>query len=1002
MRRAVPSVDIGASLNKKVNRGTNCLNHDPITGMLAPNMSSDFHPSITAVLGPTNTGKTHLAIERMCAHSSGAIGFPLRLLAREVYDRVRAIKGDNRVALLTGEERIVPDQARWFLATMESLPMERDLAFMGVDEAQLGADPERGHIFTDRMLHARGREETMILGAETLRPMVRALVPDAEIVTRPRFSTLSYAGAKKLSRLPPRSAIVAFSVEEVYAVAEMLRRFRGGAAVVMGALSPHTRNKQVEMFQNGEVDYLVATDAIGMGLNMDVNHIAFASLRKFDGTRQRRLLPTEMAQIAGRAGRHQRDGTFGTLAGERGGNNEFTPEEIAAIEDNRFQPLSQLYWRDAQPRTDSLETLIADLERKPGRGELRAAPEAVDLAVLRRLAADPAIAAQVRGPKAVRRLWEACSLPDFRKLGADHHARFVAQLWHDLSRGHGHLPHSFMARKIAELDTVQGDVDVLAGRIAAIRTWAYIAQRPDWLANPAEMAERARGVEQKLSDALHRALAQRFVDRRTTVLMRQVGKDAGLLPVTLDENQVVKVDGEPIGSLRGFAFVVDADARHADRKLLLAAAEKYLGEMLTGRAAELTGEDEKLFTLAADKTGRTGIVWRDNVVAWLEKGPDILHPRIVPDRSLDLLPEAVGARVLAHLAAMVEAKVARVMMPLHKAEERTRDPACAAPSRALFVQMIEGGGVMRRSDAAPMLAALDADARSGLRRSGVNIGTLSLFMHLMIKPAAQEMFALLQSVHRGTAAPDTSAIESFAPVVPAPDRGPPPPAYLGFGDQWLRADMAEKLIRAAHLGRTDTEAFPIDEALPISMGLDQASYHAMLRDAGFRRADAPAPAEKDAPVAAPAEEDAPPAAAPAGPQPETDTGQAALTASATPDTLETEAAPETPTDPPAEAADASDAADAADMPGGHVPVPTPVFYWTWRGIKKRPQQGQQPRPRKNDKPGPKPERPPRPAARSAPHKAADPNSPFAILGNMKLESGKKDGKTRGKADAGKP
>src|SRR5919107_1010715 len=327
-------------------------------------MSEFARAPLTAILGPTNTGKTHLAVERMAAHSSGMIGFPLRLLAREVYDRVVAMKGANRVALITGEEKIVPKDARWFLCTAESMPMDRDFAFVAVDEAQLGADPERGHVFTDRMLHARGREETMILGSESLAPMVRSLLPEAEIVGRPRFSTLSYAGPAKLSRLPPRSAIVAFSAEQVYAVAEMLRRMRGGAAVVMGALSPRTRNAQVAMYQVGEVDYLVATDAIGMGLNMDVSHVAFAGLTKFDGRRRRRT-PAEMAQIAGRAGRHQRDGTFGALTLEGELSAEFRPEEIEAIEEHRFAPLDHLYWRDGDPDVRSVDALIRSLERRP-------------------------------------------------------------------------------------------------------------------------------------------------------------------------------------------------------------------------------------------------------------------------------------------------------------------------------------------------------------------------------------------------------------------------------------------------------------------------------------------------------------------------------------------------------------------------------------------------------------------------------------------------------------
>src|SRR4051812_21604818 len=404
---------------------------------------------VRAILGPTNTGKTYLAIERMCGHSSGVIGFPLRLLAREVYDRVVAIKGEKQVALLTGEERIVPPTARYFLCTAESMPVpsantqegdfQRDFAFAAIDEAQLGIDPERGHVFTDRMLRARGREETLILGSATLKPIIRELLPEAEIVSRPRFSTLRYSGSVKLARLPPRSAIVAFSADQVYALAEMLRRFKGGAAVVMGALSPATRNAQVAMFQRGEVDYLVATDAIGMGLNMDVAHVAFAGLEKFDGRRDRRLSIAEMAQIAGRAGRHQKDGSFGTLGltEETGG---FTEEEIAAIEEHRFRPLDFVYWRNAQLDFTDVRTLIRSLEKKSDDPILRSAPEAIDLAVLKLVAEDPAIAA--RRSAQARRLWSVCGLPDFRKVGPMHHARMVRRLFSYVGEG-GHIPHEW-------------------------------------------------------------------------------------------------------------------------------------------------------------------------------------------------------------------------------------------------------------------------------------------------------------------------------------------------------------------------------------------------------------------------------------------------------------------------------------------------------------------------------------------------------------------------------
>ncbi|RYD48927.1 MAG: helicase, partial [Sphingomonadales bacterium] len=612
-------------------------------------MSQFARSPITAVLGPTNTGKTHLAVERMCGHASGMIGFPLRLLAREIYDRVVRIKGEANVALVTGEEKIVPPNAKWFLCTAESMPLDREFAFVGLDEAQLGADPERGHVFTDRLLRARGFAETMILGSDSLKPMLRALVPDAEIIGRPRFSTLSYAGAKKLSRLAKRSAIVAFSVEEVYAVAETLRRLRGGTAVVMGALSPRTRNAQVEMFQSGEVDYLVATDAIGMGLNLDVHHVAFASLSKFDGRRQRRLTVAEMAQIAGRAGRHQRDGTFGAL--HEDGPNAFTPEEVLNIEAHRVKPLEKLFWREGEPDFASVDDIIASLEAKPAHEVLRAAPQAIDLAVLKRLADEQWVRDRVRSPFMVARLWAACGLPDFRKLGVDPHTRFVGRLFGHLSEGRGHVPHQWFADEIQRLDNMGGDVETLAGRIAAARSWAYIAHRLDWLEDPHHWAQRTRAIEEKLSDALHASLTQRFVDKRTTVLLRQIGANVSNLPVEIGPEGEVSVEEHVLGRLEGFRFTVDSAARAADKRMLLSAAEKRLAGELRKRGAALAqASDDELFLVPRRRPGpsiglpATGarpspgnIEWQGIEVAYLQSGPNLARPKIVLDRALDIL-----------------------------------------------------------------------------------------------------------------------------------------------------------------------------------------------------------------------------------------------------------------------------------------------------------------------------------------------------------------------------
>jgi ATP-dependent RNA helicase SUPV3L1/SUV3 len=807
--------------------------------------------TVTAVLGPTNTGKTHLAIERMSAHSSGLIGFPLRLLAREVYDRVVAIKGPKEVALVTGEERIVPPGARWFLSTAESMPLQdgRDFSFVAIDEAQLGAHAERGHVFTDRILNARGRDETMILGSEALAPMVRALVPDAEITTRPRFSTLSYAGIKKLSRLPPRSAIVAFSAEEVYAVAEMLRRFRGGAAVVMGALSPATRNAQVAMYQAGEVDYLVATDAIGMGLNMDVEHVAFASLYKYDGARRRRLTLPEMAQIAGRAGRHQRDGTFGSVAGRA--DAQFSDEEIERIEQHHFPPLKSLFWRDSAPRFDSLGHLIEDLERLPSSPVLKPAPEAIDLAVLRRLADDPQIGTSVRGTAAVRRFWSVCSLPDFQHRGAEHHASFVSQLWQHLGQGMGHIPVDFIARRIADLDQVQGDVEKLGARIAAIRTWSYVAQRRDWLADPAEMAGRARAVEERLSDALHKALAQRFVDRRTAVLLRGLGGDASLLPVTLEEGDAICVDGEPIGKLNGFAFVVDAQARLADRKLLLAAADRHLPGLLARRARELVGDAPDALAIAADDKGRPALMWRGQRIGQIVRGASLAHPKFQPDRALEALPRGDHETLLAHVAAWLEGQLGTPLAPVRALTKAAEDRRCSGPLRALLVQLIDAGGAMPRVQAEGLIAALDPAARQVLQRLGVRLGSLDVFCAAMIRPDCQRVLGLVRAVQANgpmpsATDPQVAALRTVVPASVLPPAGHP--AYRILGDQALRIDMAEKLIRAAHDRRGQAASFAIDPALAISMGLHAANADRLMRAAGFRRDGAKPEATDTAPL----------------------------------------------------------------------------------------------------------------------------------------------------------
>ncbi len=788
-------------------------------------MGAQDNSTVKAVLGPTNTGKTYLATERLCGHASGMIGFPLRLLAREVYDRVVAIKGPKEVGLITGEEKIMPPGARWLLCTAESMPRDRDVAFAALDEGQLGADPERGHIFTDRMLNVRGREETMILGSESLRPLVRSLIPDAEIIKRPRFSTLSYAGAKKLSRLPKRTAIVAFSAGEVYAVAEMLRRARGGAAVVMGALSPRTRNAQVAMYQAGEVDYLVATDAIGMGLNMDIGHIAFASLNKFDGRRQRRLTVAEMAQIAGRAGRHQKDGTFGSLGGEEG-PAAFRPEEIEAIEEHSFPKLEHIYWRDGDPDVSSVDALIGALETKPTEACLRAAPEAVDLAVLKRLAEDPMVRDRARHPAMVARLWAACGLPDFRKVGPDHHARTIARVFRHISENNGYLPVAWFADELARLDRVEGDIDTLGGRIAAVRTWSYIAQRPDWLEDPAHWAARAAALEEKLSDALHARLTERFVDRRTAVLMREIGNDPALLDVDVRDDGIVLVEDEAIGRLDGFAFTVDPVARTGDRKRLLAAAERRLPKERARRAASLVAAPDTDFALDSETLA---ITWNGHIMARLTTGRSLIEPRIRPDPALDTLSAIDREHVIVRVEQWFASTLRRSITPLIAMTQSASDLFTPAHVRALLAPLAANGGSIDRHDVERAVAELDAEDRRMLRQSGLIVGTLDVFDPRLLKPEALRLIAVLTAIYSKT--PCSPLPPPSATVVQLPGRIP---GFRAFATKQVRIDLVERIARALHDKRKMSAAFVPDPALAVSFGIDVATYDKILRACGFR------------------------------------------------------------------------------------------------------------------------------------------------------------------------
>ncbi len=689
---------------------------------------------VTAVLGPTNTGKTHLAIERMTAHSSGLIGLPLRLLAREVYNRVVEKVGADAVALVTGEEKIKPANPRYWVATAEAMPRDLNVAFVAVDEIQLAADFDRGHVFTDHLLNRRGREETLLLGSATMKPLVERLMPGATIVARPRLSSLTYAGEKKLTRLPPRSAIVAFSQEEVYAIAELIRRQRGGAAVVLGALSPRTRNAQVELFQSGDVDHIIATDAIGMGLNLDIHHVAFAGDSKFDGHYHRRLTAAEFGQVAGRAGRHLRDGTFGTT----GRCRPFDAPLIEDLENHVFDPVRMIHWRNPDIDLRTADTLRQSLAVSPEEDGLVRAPRADDETVFDLAAADSDIRALIQSRDGVAKLWELCALPDYRKVAPHAHAELVGQVF-GFVHEKGAIPEDWFQRQVNLCDRIDGDMDTLSARIAQIRTWTFCANR-DWLAHPLHWQGVTRTIEDKLSDALHEKLTARFVDRRTSVLMRRL-RENKMLEAEVTATGDVTVEGQPVGRLQGFRFTPEAGATGAEAKALSAAALKALASEIEARAAKLAAAPDESFALALDGAIR----WIGEPVAKLQAGEKVLEPRFVLLAD-EQLAGAARESVEARLTLWLKAHVHKLLGPLLTLESGV---GLEGISRGIAYQLAEHLGVLDRAVVQSEMKTLEQDARANLRKLGVRFGAYHLTTPMLLKPAPRALAAQLWALKHG-------------------------------------------------------------------------------------------------------------------------------------------------------------------------------------------------------------------------------------------------------------
>ncbi|MDO6590265.1 disulfide oxidoreductase [Loktanella sp. D2R18] len=891
---------------------------------------------ITAVLGPTNTGKTHYAIQRMLSHRTGVIGLPLRLLAREVYDRIVAVRGPGVVALITGEERIVPPRAAYWVCTVEAMPEGMGADFLAIDEIQLCADPERGHVFTDRLLHARGLHETLFLGADTMRGAISAMVPEAQFMYRDRMSQLTYTGSKKISRMPARAAIVGFSVENVYAIAELLRRTKGGAAVVMGALSPRTRNAQVEMYQNGDVDYLVATDAIGMGLNLDISHVAFSSLIKFDGHRMRHLQPQELAQIAGRAGRHIENGTFGVT-----GEAPPLDEEVAeAITEHQFAPVNKLHWRNSRLQFGSVKRLIATLEERTDDRWLTRVRESDDLKALKALSGDTEVAARASDGPSVKLLWEVCRVPDFRGISAGEHANLLTHIYNDLHQL-GHVSANWFGLQVRRIDRVDGDIDTLSKRLAYIRTWTYVAQRNGWLRDENHWRDETRAVEDRLSDALHSALTQRFVDRRTSILLRRLKQKESLLADVNDKGEVT-VEGEFVGRLEGFQFRMDKAGSPDEAKTLRQASVQALVPQFHLLADRFYNAPDP----EIDFTEQGGLMWGDQAVGKLVAGSDPFKPGVAAFVD-DEAGEDVAAKVQRRLQHFIDRKIAAGFEGLLALKN---DETLTGAAKGFAYRMAEGFGIITRGEVAEEVKALDQDARGALRKHGVRFGQFTIFQPLLLKPAATRLRLVLWSLSKGLQEFPESPPPGLVTVPAAKDAVPGFYAMSGYraaGERAIRIDMLERL--ADMLRDKDSRGgFEANPDMLSITGMTLEQFADLMAGLGYKAEKGEREKVKAAPVAT---DDAPKVDA-----------------------------------TPAETPEAKPVADAEAAPAEEAAPEMEVFYtFTWGGRAARVARPQGDRPRGKPKGKPKGKGKPQGggnkpqtfAAKPKREKQIDPDNPFA-------------------------
>ena len=678
---------------------------------------------ITAVLGPTNTGKTHLAVETMMEYESGIIGFPLRLLAREVFDKCVNKVGAEKVALITGEEKIIPKFPKYYVCTAESMPQNMIVDFVAVDEIQMCTDHERGHIFTDRLLNARGEKLTMFLGSHTMKSIIKSLINNVEFVNRERYSKLTYSGYKKISRLNPKTALIAFSVDEVYAIAELVRRQKGGAAIIMGSLSPKTRNSQVELYQSGDANYLVATDAIGMGINMDIENVSFSNLIKFDGKKTRKLSLSEISQIAGRAGRHINDGTFG-ITGEC---KQLTSGEIEKLEKHELNKIKLLYWRNSKIDFNNLESLMSSLEQKTNNEFLRRINDCEDEKVLKFLIKNNSDLKTKDSKEYIKTLWECCQIPDFSKKAYGNHIDVVKKVFEFLTSKSGKVTNEYMKKQLEYLDKYSGNIDTLANRISNVRTWSYVANKKSWTDNHDFWIERTKDIEDKLSDKLHEELTKSFVDKRMSILSRSLKQGITLSTEIRKENEVI-IDNQYIGKLRGMKLDLDlkSGSLKTDIKSLRKAARHAIAPELMRRANEIINTE--ILSIEDDHK----IYWKNYPIAYITAGKDYLNPKLtlLVDEAIDEdSKEKLKKNLEKKLSALISTELSD-LVNLSKANFKNNYV------RALCYQLFENNGVIKRELLNEMISKISKEGRSSLRKAGVKIGRYHIFLPRMLKPNA--------------------------------------------------------------------------------------------------------------------------------------------------------------------------------------------------------------------------------------------------------------------------